>query len=123
MRNESKNKKIHNRSRLKNPWTNSPDKYNLGKKGSWVCPICGSNMEFYKYDRYGDFVMSCVNMGCKNSKDYVGTVNYNLGKLMKELQLSARYYTDYMGGYKGEFHNPWRKVPYMDKDYKEGSVV
>lgn len=113
---KNKNKYIHNLKRKKTSHKRKvdiEDPYHVGNKGCWTCRICGSTMTPYKQDEYGDIIMSCDNNYCVNSKNFEGSVNVKLSKLVREMQLHSRYYTDYLGGYKGRHYNKWRKARYL----------
>ena len=118
---KNKNRAIHNIRRLKsadNRRSDIDDKYEIGPKEHWSCLKCGSPMEPYKQDEYSDHVMSCTNINCVNSKDWCGKLSVKLAKLCKEQQLHSRYYTDYMGDYKGLLYNRKREYSYQPKYLK-----
>jgi hypothetical protein len=118
---KNQNKRIHNIRRLQtseNRKTDIEDKYEVGPKKHWNCLKCGSPMEPYKQDEYGDIVMSCINNFCVNSKDWGGTLSIEMAKLTKEQQLHSRYYTSYLGDYYGLLYNRKREYNYQPKYLK-----
>lgn len=118
---KNKSKRVHNIRRLKTAgsrMTDIDDKYEIGPKEHWSCLKCGNPMEPYKQDEYADFVMSCTNINCVNSKDWSGKLSVELAKLCKEQQLHSRYYLSYMGDYKGLLYNRKREYNYQPKYLK-----
>lgn len=118
---KNKSKRVHNINRLRSAGsrrTGTDDKYIVGPKEHWNCLKCGSPMDPYKEDEYADLVMSCNNINCVNSKDWCGKLSVKLAKLCKEQQLHSRYYTGYMGDYKGLLYNRKREYNYQPKYLK-----
>jgi len=73
----------------------------ISKTKNWHCPECGTIMEFWKEDSYGDLIYSCTNINCFKSKDWGGTFDTEMARLVKQQQtLGSRYYRGYMGNYK-----------------------
>jgi len=113
---KNKSRRVHNINRLKTGKerrTDIEDPYH--KLHHFHCLRCGSDMEPYKQDEYGDIIMSCKNHFCANSKDFDGGLTTTLAKLTKEMQLHSRYYIDYLGNYKGPFYNRKREYQYRPK--------
>lgn len=72
----------------------------ISKTKNWFCPACGTIMEFWKEDAYGDLIYSCTNQYCWKSKDWAGTFDIKMAKLIKQHQTYGdRYYRGYMGNY------------------------
>lgn len=114
----TKNKRINNIDRKKTGYgrkVDLNDKYHVGSKKAWFCLKCGSEMEPYKQDEFGDIIMSCKNEFCLCSKDFGGRVNTTLKKLTKEMQLHERYYVNQIGSYKGSGYNRVREYQYRPK--------
>lgn len=91
------------------------DKYHVGSKDHWFCLKCGSPMEPYKQDEFGDIVMSCKNQFCINSKDWGGKIDIRLAKLVKEQQLHSRYYLNQVGDIFGRGYNRKREYEYQPR--------
>ena len=91
------------------------DDFHVGSKKAWKCLKCGSDMEPFKQDEYGDIIMSCKNEFCLCCKDFGGKINTTLKKLTKEMQLHERYYVNQIGGYKGQGYNRLREYEYRPK--------
>jgi len=118
---KNKSKRVHNIHRLKtgkDRMTDIDDKYEIGPRDHWTCLKCGSTMEPYKQDEYGDIIMSCKNGMCVNSKDWCGSISVELAKLCKEQQLHSRYYMSHMGDYKGLLYNRKREYEYQPRYLK-----
>ena len=113
---KNKSKRIHNIKRKKTAHERKVDIEDpILRPHHWKCLRCGTDMEPYKQDEYGDLVMSCKNHFCANSKDFEGGLTTRLSKLSKEMQLHSRYYIDYLGNFKAPFYNRVREYQHRPK--------
>ena len=74
--------------------------WGVKKPGIWTCKICGGDMIPWKQSRLGDIIVTCQNSFCVKSKDFAGSINVELSKLLREQQNnSSLYYRKYDGGF------------------------
>lgn len=95
----STQRRKHNR---RNKGDDIEDRYIIGNKKAWPwwCKKCGSKLEPYKEDEYGDIIMSCTNPHCIMNKAFEGSMTIQLKKLFKQQQMNSQlYYRNYKGGY------------------------
>jgi hypothetical protein len=101
-----KNKSISTLKRKKNPHNKGFDPDTSFFQGNmkyqpWSCRKCGSPMEPWYEDEFGDLVVSCTNPNCICSKDFGGSINVELSKLVKKLNNNSNlYYRGYDGRWK-----------------------
>jgi len=103
--NEVRNRHIYSNKRKRTAHLRrdgDPDTVMRGdwKKKTFTCKSCGTDMEYWKEDKWGDWIYSCKNHFCYKSKDFAGSMTIKLKKLAKQQQMNSRlYYRTYDGGY------------------------
>ena len=100
---KNKNKYVNS---IKRSIQNRGDRFDVDERALPPCANCGSPTEFYKWDGYGNIIVSCTNNYCIKNKEFEGSVNIKLAKLLKAQMLHSRYWTDYLGGYYGRYYDP-----------------